>query len=147
MALATAARKTAILELTWDRVDFDRRVIKLATGQDHGNKGRAIVPITNTLHAALLEARESALTPYVVEYAARKVGKVDKGFRAAAKDAWLDVTPHDLRRTAAIWMAERGVPMSEIASYLGHSDSRITERVYARYSPEYLKKAASALEF
>ena len=33
-------------------------------------------------------------------------------------------------------MAEAGVPMSVIAQYLGHSDSRLTERVYAQYSPE-----------
>lgn len=43
-------------------------------------------------------------------------------------------------------MAEAGVPMSEIASFLGHSDDRITQRVYAKYSPAYLRTAASALE-
>ncbi len=35
--------------------------------------------------------------------------------------------------------------MSEIAQYLGHSNTAITEKVYARYRPEYLKKAASVL--
>ena len=43
-------------------------------------------------------------------------------------------------------MAEAGHPMSEIAQYLGHADSRITERVYARYSPSHLRRAADALE-
>ena len=37
--------------------------------------------------------------------------------------------------------------MSEIAQLLGHSDSQITERVYAKFSPTYLRKAAEALEF
>jgi integrase len=46
----------------------------------------------------------------------------------------------------AVWMAEAGTPMSEIAQYLGHRTTAITERVYARYSPEYLKGAAKALE-
>lgn len=46
----------------------------------------------------------------------------------------------------AVWMAESGRPMSEIAQYLGHSDSQITETVYARYSPHYLRRAAAALE-
>ena len=40
-------------------------------------------------------------------------------------------------------MAEAGVPMAKIAQYMGHSDSRITERVYARFAPEHLKDAAS----
>jgi integrase len=43
-------------------------------------------------------------------------------------------------------MAEDGVPMGEIASFLGHSDSRITERVYARFSPQHLRRAAKSLE-
>jgi integrase len=51
-----------------------------------------------------------------------------------------------LRHTAAVWMAEGGTPMSEIAQYLGHSTTLVTEKVYARYSPEYLKKAAAQLE-
>ncbi len=36
--------------------------------------------------------------------------------------------------------------MSEIARYLGHKDSRITERVYARFSPEHLRAASKSLE-
>jgi len=36
--------------------------------------------------------------------------------------------------------------MAEIAQFLGHKDSRITERVYARFSPTYLRGAASMLE-
>ena len=33
-----------------------------------------------------------------------------------------------------------------IAQYLGHSNVEVTRKVYARYSPDYLRKAASALE-
>lgn len=36
--------------------------------------------------------------------------------------------------------------MDEIAQFLGHSDSRITARVYARYSPAHLRKLADSLE-
>jgi integrase len=42
-------------------------------------------------------------------------------------------------------MAEEGVPMQQIAQYLGHNDSSTTERVYARFSPDYLREAAKAL--
>jgi len=38
------------------------------------------------------------------------------------------------------------VPMPEIASVLGHSDSRLTERVYAVHSPGYLRNAVRSLE-
>ena len=43
-------------------------------------------------------------------------------------------------------MAEGGIPMAGIAQFLGHKDSRVTERVYARFSPNYLRGAASMLE-
>ena len=59
--------------------------------------------------------------------------------------AW--VTAHVFRHSAACLMAESGTPMSEIAQFLGHTNSRTTEAIYARYSPEYLRKAADALEF
>lgn len=55
--------------------------------------------------------------------------------------------PHDLRHSAAVWMAEAGISMDEIAQLLGHSDPGVTFKVYARFPPNYLRKAASALEY
>ena len=42
---------------------------------------------------------------------------------------------------------EAGATITEVAQYLGHSDTRTTFRVYARHSPDHLQKAAKALEF
>lgn len=148
LALMTAGRKTAILELTWDRVDFERGLIRLGIVGERNRKGRATVPMTDRARTELLQAKEAAQTPYVVEYAGDKVLDIKKGFAAAVKRAKLrDVTPHDLRHSAAVWMAEAGVPIPEIAQFLGHTDPSITFRVYARYSPTHLRKAASALDF
>jgi integrase len=146
LALSTAGRMAAILDLTWNRVDFEKGIIRLSDGTQR-RKGRATVPMTDAARKALLEASEGATTPYVIEWAGACVQNIKKGIKRAAERAGLDgVTAHVLRHTAAVWMAEAGVPMSEVAQYLGHSDSRITERVYARYSPEYLATAAMALE-
>lgn len=147
LALCTAGRATAILQLTWDRVDFQRGIIRLGVVGEQNRKGRAVVPMNTRAREALTAAREAARTAYVIEYADRPIGSVKKGFAAAAKRAGLDgVTPHVMRHTAAVWMAEAGTPMDEIASYLGHSDPRITYRVYAKFSPTYLQKAAAALD-
>lgn len=146
LALTTAGRAQAILDLTWDRVDFERGIIRLS-GESGRRKGRATVPMTPEAKTALLEASEAALSDYVIEWAGRKVGSVKKGFRAACRRAGLEgVTPHVLRHSAAVWMAEAGISMPEIAQYLGHSNSRTTEMVYARFSPDYLRNAARALE-
>lgn len=50
-----------------------------------------------------------------------------------------------LRHTAAVWMAEGGIPITEIAAYMGHTTPAVTFRTYARYSPEYLRKASDAI--
>lgn len=147
IAITTGARASAILDLTWDRVDFDRGLIDLSSESDVARKHRPTVPMNRSLRAALTEAREGSISKYVIEWAGEKVGSVKKGVAAAAKRSDLTfVTPHVLRHSAAVWMAEGGRRMEEIAQFLGHSDSRITERVYAKYSPQYLREAASLLE-
>lgn len=148
LALATAGRKTAILQLTWDRVDFKTGKIRLAVVGEKNRKGRAVVPMTDRLRRALETAQVAAQTPYVIEYGGKPVADIKKGFAAAVERAGLVGTvPHDLRHSAAVWMAEAGVSMDEIAQYLGHESTAITFRVYARFSPNHLKKAASALDF
>ncbi|MDB5531579.1 MAG: hypothetical protein JWR51_4682 [Devosia sp.] len=148
LALQTAGRKSAVLGLTWDRVDFEHKRINLTVVGEKNRKKRATVPFGEQLEAELRAAHEAAQTPYVIEYAGEKVGNIKKGFGAAAVRAGLgDLTPHDLRHTAAVWMAEDGVPFEEIAQYLGHSSSAVTFKVYARFSPTHLRRASKSLEF
>lgn len=147
-ALQTAGRRGAVLALTWDRVDFERGVINLTVVGEKNRKKRATVPINDQLRPELLAAKEAAQTPYVIEYAGERVLNIKRGFAGAVRRAGLeDVTPHDLRHTAAVWMAEDGVPFEEIAQYLGHSSVAVTFRVYARFSPTHLRRASKSLEF
>jgi len=48
------------------------------------------------------------------------------------------------RHSTASILAESGVSMGEIAQMLGHSNTRMVESVYAKFSPTYLRKAADA---
>lgn len=98
-------------------------------------------------------------------------GDVKKAFAAAVKRAglepstpWLDpegneirkpsaadlaeyrrncVTPHTLRHTCGTWMAQAGVPIWEIAGFLGHTVQRTTE-LYAHHHPDYMERAREA---
>lgn len=148
LMLATAARVTAVLQLTWARVDLERGQIDLRLDADGPRKGRAVVPINGMARAALVAAREAALTEHVVEYGGKPVASIKRGFAAACAAAGLEgVSPHVLRHTAAVHMAAAGVPMSRIAQYMGHSSTAVTERTYARYSPDHLADAAAVLDF
>ncbi len=148
LALQTAGRRAAVLGLTWDRVDFEHKRVNLTVVGEANRKRRATVPMGEQLEAELKAAKEAAQTPYVIEYAGERVMNIKKGFAAAALRAGLeDLTPHDLRHTAAVWMAEDGVPFEEIAQYLGHSSSKVTFAVYARFSPTHLRRASKSLDF
>jgi len=149
LALGTGARNAALLELTWDRCDFERGIIDLRNPQiTTPHKGRAIVPMTRTVRAALLEAKEGALSDHVIEWAGAPVDSVKRGVRSSAAKAKVgNVSPHMLRHSVAVHMAEDGIPMEEIAQFLGHEDVNVTRRVYARFSPSHLRKAAESLEY
>lgn len=148
LMLTTAARVSAILELRWDRVDFERGQIDLRASDIGPRKGRAIVPMNNKARTTLEEAKKAALSDYVIEWAGEPVASIKTGFNNAVATAKLEgVTPHVLRHTAAVHMVEAGASMEEVAQYLGHTNPSVTFRVYGRYSPAHLRKAAAALEF
>lgn len=148
LMLATAARVGAVLSLTWDRVDFERGKIHLTDPADKTiRKERASVPMNGMARAALIEAQRGATTDYVIEWAGKPVASIKRGIATAAKNAGVEgISAHVFRHTAAVWMAEQNVPMPRIAQYLGHRDSKVTERVYARYSPDHLRSEADILD-
>lgn len=148
LMLGTAGRIGAILELTWDRVDFVGGHINLRTTETGPRKGRAVIPMNDMLRPALDVARKVALSDHVIEWAGQPVKSIKTGFNRAAKDAGLvGVTPHTLRHTAAVHMAAAGRPMQRISQYLGHSNTSVTERVYARFAPDHLREEADVLDF
>jgi integrase len=149
LAATTGARMGAILSLTWDRVDLDRGLIHYADPTiAKTNKGRATTPINDLARKALTEARKGATCSYVIEWAGQRVQSVKKGLATASERAGLGhVTPHMFRHSAARIMVESGVTIAEVAAMLGHSNTKMVETVYGKYSPTYLRKAASALEF
>lgn len=147
LALHTAARPSSLTDLSWDRVDFERQRIRLDNpSRDRTAKGRATVPMAAELVGPLSEARRAALTNYVIEWNGKPIRSLKKAIqRAAARCGLAGVTPYVLRHSAAVWMAEGGTSMDEIAQYMGHTSPAVTFRTYARYSPEYLRKASDAI--
>ncbi len=80
LALLTAARRGALLDLTWDRVDLERAIIKLTIEDEERRKKRATVPINDQLKRELEAAKEAKQTAYVIEYAGGRVLNIKKGF-------------------------------------------------------------------
>jgi integrase len=148
LMLATAGRVGAVLELTWDRVNFDAGHIDLRLDAVGPRKGRAVVAMNAGLRAVLSQAYEAATIDHVVEYAGRPVKGIKTGFNIAVANAGLkNVSPHVLRHTAGVHLAAAGVKMEKIAQIMGHSSTSVTERVYARFAPDHLRDEVAVLDF
>ncbi len=146
LAVTTAARMSAILDLTWDRVNFvDRTIDYLPPGRHKTNKGRTVVPINDRAFAALQTAYNARQTNHVIEYGLKPVKNVKKSLKNAGERAGVHCSAHIFRHTAGVWMAQANVPMEKISQYMAHSTVTVTERHYARYSPSYMRDASDAL--
>ena len=152
MALETAGRKQALLDLTWDRVDFETGVIHLALpGLKQTKKRRASVPISAALRPVLERAyaeREGDLVLdhggdvwAAVQSVVRRAGLAPAAARAAKATG---ISPHVFRHTAATHMARRGVPLWLIAKVLGNSLA-VVERSYAKHAPDDLRGAVDVI--
>lgn len=146
LGIYTIARPTAILDLTWDQVDWDHSTVDLnPPGRKQTNKRRPVVPMNEEAMAALREAFEARQCEYVIERGGKRVHSIKKAFQAASERSGIKVTPYTLRHTGAVWSVEQGASMDELAQFMGHDDSVTTSKHYARFSPDHLRKVSANL--
>ncbi len=134
IAISNGMRQAEVLGLTWSDVDFERRQV---TAQETKNGERRTVPLTGR-PLELLKERNKVRhinRPYV--FAVR-----DSGPPAFPRRAWLEALEraaitdfrfHDLRHTAASYLAMNGATLMEIAEVLGHKSLQMVRR-YAHLS-------------
>jgi integrase len=147
IGLYTGQRRGAIRDLRWRQIDLANGIIDFnPPGRVQTAKRRPVIPTPKPLLAALRRAHRRASCEFVIAYRGEQVRDVKKGFNSAAARAGIpECTSHTLRHTAGTWMAQRGVPLRQIAGYLGHSEQRTTE-LYAHHHPAYMAEARAAFE-
>lgn len=158
LAIETAGRVQALLDLTWDRVDFDvgkNGVIHLHDpNRPATKKRRPSVPISDRLLPVLRRMKEEATTNYVLDHASRH--GIWECLQKAVRRAGLDtagtvntrhrtgIGPHVLRHTAATLMARDGVPLWQIANILGNTLAMV-DKVYAKWQPQGMEDAVNRI--
>jgi integrase len=149
LAFGTAARPEAILELASFQVDVERRLIRLnPPGRRQNRKRRPTIPICDSLLPLL---RNLPAGP-VVSYQGRALGSFRSAFarlkaRAAeAAPSIADASPYTIRHTVATELRSRGVPVWEVAGFLGHVSGYKTTERYAKFGPDHLSGVVRALD-
>jgi integrase len=120
-------------------VDFNDPSMPLA----HRRKNRGVVPMSSGLRSLLMGLDKSHI--HVIQKNGKRLRDFRVTWKKIMKESGLDITPHILRHTVATQLAQKNVPMTQISRLLGHSSTLITERVYAKYSPEFCRQAVSHL--
>lgn len=148
IALNTAARPTAILELKTDQIDFEKRVLHLnPIGRPQNKKRRPSVPIADNLLPVLREAVVRSASGYLVEYKGRPMKGV-KAFPKIVKASGIDsdhVSPYSIRHTVAQHLRNSEISQWEVSGFIGHTKHSITE-VYAEYDPNHRGKVVQVID-
>jgi len=148
LGLETAARRQAILDLTWDRVDLGRGTINYQVPGRRLTKKRRVqgLPISDRLMPILKEAwlrapKDAAGHPWGRVIGVNHIGDAFARFARTTSTPW--VTPHVLRHTWGSLKAMRGVPLYDIAQVMGDTMATI-EANYLHLSPDHLRRAVNA---
>lgn len=136
LALYTSARTGAVLDLSWDRVNFDAGLIDFRKpGRKVTKKRRTVTPMTRKLRRMLKHAKRHSNASHVIAWGGERIDRVAKAANAAAERAGIEgFSPHVLRHTFASWAVQRGVSIYTVGKALGQTVASTTER-YAKLAP------------
>lgn len=149
ISLYTGRRMSAVLDLTWTRVDLDAGVIRFrADGDRETNKRRGRVRIARQLLAHLRRWR--AMSPretHIVSFRGKPVKSVKRAFADARTAAGLgpDVTRHTLKHTAVTWAVMAGAGVEDAAEFFDTSAATIRTH-YWHHSPHHQDRALAIVE-
>jgi len=143
LLLLLGCRKRELLDSRWEDIDLDRRTWRIPMSKS--GKARH-VPLSKAAIEILYQLPRWEGCPYVVPNPDTKLPfvQIQRAWDSARKAAGLpDVRMHDLRHSMASNMVNSGRSIYEVATVLGHSQLKTSQR-YAHLSQETLLAAVDA---
>ena len=141
MAITTGARRSELLGLSWNNIDFERQTAYVQTTKNGQPK---VLPLTDDVVKELTKFNQQDSSLIFNSKA-----KPDKAFcfnkqwkKVLGKANVEDFRFHDLRHTTASYLAMSGASLLEIADVLGHKQISVTQR-YAHLCIDHKEKLIS----
>lgn len=141
LCLSTGARKMEVLGLSWDSIDLARGIITL---HETKNGERRILPLVGYAKELLKEHAKIRVLHSGLVFPSAQNPKNPIDIRSAWETALkkAEITNfrfHDLRHSAASYLAMNGATLAEIAEVLGHKTLQMVKR-YAHLSEAHTAK-------
>ncbi len=146
LALATGGRRGELLGLKWRDVDLDRGVVVFHVTK---NRERRAVPIAGMVIEALRTwAGKDPVLPDALVFPAPTEGRplyIEQAWRDTLTAAEItEFRFHDLRHSAASYLAMSGATAPEIAAVLGHKTLQMVKR-YAHLGEQHTSAVVSRM--
>jgi integrase/recombinase XerD len=155
-AFYSGMRLGEILNLVWECIDFNRKIItiKNINGFITKNKKERVIPMNSSLLKLFLDRYETSKILKQNNYIFNKVigvklneDYVSKSFKRAVRSAGLneDIHFHTLRHSFASNLIQKGASIYVVKELLGH-ESISTTQIYSHLQSENLSQAVSLLD-
>lgn len=154
LALSTGARRSEIMNLKWSDVDFERQRINLEHTKNGERrtlhlKGHAFDLLYNQYITSIIPYKldKNMKKPVFVGSTGKCITDFKKGWLTALKRASIeDFRFHDLRHSAASYLAMNGATLIDIAEILGHKTLQMVQR-YAHLSETHASSVVEKMNF
>lgn len=142
VALATLAGGSAgeVERVNWATVNLVDGVLRMpGTKRESRDRWVPIAPAMYTMLDKVKPAQRVGLL-------AGHWGNVRRDLHTACDRAGIKrVSPNDLRRTFASWMVQNGVDLFTVSKLMGHTSTRMVEKVYGKLTRENMRAAVDAV--
>ena len=144
LSLMTGARKSNMLAMRWDEIDFERQIWRIPETKNGFSQD---VPLIEQALQLLLRIRETSNSEWVFPSPVLKDQHLQdpkKAWKRILKRAQIeDLRLHDIRRTLGSYQALMGTSLHIIGKTLGHR-SLGTTQIYARLADKPIRDSMQA---
>ena len=149
LALSTGMRHGEILNLTWNDIDLSNRRIILEETKNGERRAVAVVSkafdILTEMKSQKIRRIDTNLVFPGSRYSNKGHASLRTAFLFALKKAKIENFKfHDLRHSAASYLAMNGATLSEIAEVLGHKTLQMVKR-YAHLSDQHVSSVVESM--